>query len=229
MNLLVLFTSVFVPLLNMIILLNQISRSKEASKFDFAFYFTNNTNLLSVVFGPMLVSFIAIYLFLKEFKDDTLKTLLLTPIKRNQIYISKLLFTAFFSFLVIMLSYITALILGSLAGFNGLNGGIVYNAFLKHLNTAFMLISFIPFTFLLTLWLRNILYALFITLMGMITGMIIAGSDYSLFFPWSAVLLINSYPQSQLGADVWKPIVSLILNFIMFTIISYQYFKRKEI
>jgi len=225
-NYLIIFISLFIPLLNFLLTINMRERAADKSIFTIDYYFNNNVTYLSIIFGPMLIAFVGIYLFLKEYKDDTLKMLLLTPLTKNKIFWSKLFFTLFFALCVVLISYLFSLQLAVIGGFPGLTTETVLTYLYKHLKTGVLLASFIPFTFFITLLFRNILFALFVSLMCMISGMLIAGSKYTPYYPWSATLILNA---QQTDVNILIPIASLTLNFILFAILSYIKFTKQEV
>ncbi len=225
-NYLIIFISLFIPLLNFLLTINMRARAKDVSIFTIEYYLNNNVTYLSIIFGPMLIAFVGIYLFLKEYKDDTLKTLLLTPLTKNKIFWGKLVFTLLFGICVVMISYGFSIPLALLGGFPGINNEIIWTFFVRHLKAGFLLISFIPFTFFITLLFRNILFALFVSLMCMISGMLIVGSKYTAYYPWSASVLLN-VPQTE--TNILIPIASLTLNFVLFAILSYIKFTKQEL
>lgn len=225
-NYLIIFISLFIPLLNLLLMVSMRAKKEDISAYTMEAYFNNNVTNLSIIFGPMLIAFVGIYLFLKEYKDDTLKMLLLTPITKNKIFMGKLLFTLLFGISVIMISFVFSIFLGLLGNFPGLSGDLIWNSFIKHLRAGFLLITFIPFTFFVTLLFRNILFALFVSLMCMISGMFVVGSKYTPYFPWSAIVLLN-HPQTEI--NVMIPIATLTLNFILFAILSYIKFTKQEV
>ncbi|MBX7044712.1 MAG: ABC transporter permease [Ignavibacteria bacterium] len=225
-NYLIIFISLFIPLLNLLLTLNMRSRAKDSPIFNIDYYMGNNVTYLSIIFGPMLIAFIGIYLFLKEYKDGTLKTLLLTPLTKNKIFWGKLVFTLLFGVCVVMISYLFSIPLSLVGGFPGINREVLFTYFISHLKTGFLLLSFIPFTFFITLLFRNILFALFVSLMCMISGMLIVGSKYTPYYPWSATILLCT-PQGE--NDIFIPVLSLTLNFILFAILSYIKFTKEEV
>lgn len=225
-NYLIIFISIFMPLLNLLLMITMRAKKEDMTTYTMESYFNNNVTNISIVFGPMLIAFVGIYLFLKEYKDDTLKMMLLTPITKNRVFIGKLLFTLMFGMSVLMISFIFSIFLGLLGSFPGLNAELIWNSFIKNLRAGFLLITFIPFTFFITLLFRNILFALFVSLMCMISGMFVVGSKYTPYFPWSAIVLLN-HPQTEI--EPWIPITTLTLNFILFAILSYIKFTKQEV
>lgn len=225
-NYLIIFISIFMPLLNLLLMITMRAKKEDMTTYTMESYFNNNVTNISIVFGPMLIAFVGIYLFLKEYKDDTLKMMLLTPITKNRIFIGKLLFTLMFGMSVLMISFIFSIFLGLLGSFPGLNAELIWNSFIKNLRAGFLLITFIPFTFFITLLFRNILFALFVSLMCMISGMFVVGSKYTPYFPWSAIVLLN-HPQTEI--EPWIPITTLTLNFILFAVLSYIKFTKQEV
>jgi len=225
-NYLIFFIALFIPLLNLLLMINTRAKREEMSAYTMDAYFSNNVVNLSIILGPMLIAFVGIYLFLKEYKEDTLKMLLLTPITKNKIFTGKLLFTLLFGMAVIMMSFVFSIFLGLLGGFPGLSIELIWDSFLKNLRVGFLLISFIPFTFFITLLFRNILFALFVSFMAMVSGMFIAGSKYTPYYPWSAIVML-SHEQTEIS--IYIPLATLTLNFILFGILSYIKFTRQEV
>ncbi len=225
-NYLIVLVALFMPLLNLLLMVSLRAKKEEISAYTMEAYFNNNVVNLSIILGPMLIAFVGIYLFLKEYKEGTLKMLLVTPITKNKIFIGKLLFTLLFGLAVILLSFIFSIFLGLIGNFSGWSPEVVWISFLKNLRIGFLLISFIPFTFFITILFKNILFALFVSFMAMISGMFIAGSKYTPYFPWSAIVML-SHEQNEVS--IWVPIATLTLNFILFAILSYIKFTKQEV
>lgn len=188
MFLLSLIGSALAPL--MVVLSSYISmrtHSPDEARILFTDLFFDSNLYLSVLIGAPLYGVVTAYLFNREYAEDTLKNLLTIPVPRTRLLLSKLLLLFFWIMLLAVVAWGLTLVLGSLLGFEGLSGTLVWTAlgqFAAMGALMFALSAPVVFTSLL---LKNYVPTIVLTIVITLINVMVSNSEYKGLVPWTAV------------------------------------------
>lgn len=192
--------------------------------------FLNQVNMYtSLIFVVLLFTIIISYLFGREYNEHTLKTILTAPTSRGTFILSKYTMFLVWVLIITLLTSISAIIFGYLAGATGFSLDVVFNNFKELLYTNLLLfLTFSPLVFL-SLIITNMIPAMIGGAVLTFTNMIIASTKYGIYFPWSAPYLIASGEIAQYTNNYMISYAIIILTFLIGAILSYTYFTKKDI
>ena len=192
--------------------------------------FLSQVNMyMSLIFVILLFTIIMSYLFGREYNEHTLKTVLTAPTSRGMFIFSKYAMFLVWILLITIITSISAIVFGYLAGAIGINMNVVLDSFRELLFTNLLLfLTFTPLVFM-TLIITNMVPAMIGGAILTFTNMIIASSKYSVYFPYSCPYLIASGEIAQYTTNYTLSYMIILLTFLVGLTVSYLYFTRKDI
>lgn len=192
--------------------------------------FLNVTNMyMSVIFVILLFTIIISYLFGREYNEHTLKTIITAPTSRTTFILSKYLMFLVWILIITLVSSISAILFGYIAGTTGLTVNVIINNFKELLYCNLLLfLTFSPLVFI-SLIITNMIPAMIGGAVLTFTNMIATSSKYGVYFPWSCPYLLASGEIAQYTGNYSISYIIIIATFIIGLIASHIYFTRKDI
>lgn len=194
--------------------------------YDTAFMF------LMLLFGPLIFSIIASYLFSREYTEKTLKTIFVVPISKKK-FVSGKFITLFICTLILMLiSWAEIFVLGGICEIVWGTGKIDFSAavyfLIKIIQGAVLLyFTITPFAFL-AMYARGFIIPMIAAAIIALGNVVLSGSSIAGFVPWSAsYLIVRRINQSACPAFV-SMIIILVL-FLLSYICSILLFEKEDV
>ncbi len=156
--------------------------------------------------GLIGYSFIAAWVFGREFTDKTIKDLLVKPISRSLIVTSKLLVILVWSMLLSIYMFAVSLCVGGILGIAGWSYPLIGGIFLRYFITSILFILVTTPGILLANISKGFLAPLALTLIIVICSSVLASMGFSPYFPWTI-------PQVYLSTGILSFSSFLILMF----------------
>ncbi|WIV13914.1 ABC transporter permease [Proteiniborus sp. MB09-C3] len=195
--------------------------------------YDNGIMFLMLLFGPLVFSIIAAYLFSREYAEKTLKTLFVVPITKRRFLASKFM-TLFLCLLFLMiLSWAEIFILAAICNIvfeiSELNFLTALYFLFKIIYGSILLYATItPFAFL-AIYSKGLVAPIIVASIIALGNVILTNSPIAGYFPWTATyLLLNGRIQSS-GST--PGIVFTIVGLVCFISIlsSILYFQKEDI
>jgi hypothetical protein len=195
--------------------------------FTFAWhaYITSLHLFYGIFLGSLIPSFIAIFSIYYEFKEGTMKNLLTSPHSRIQIIVSKMLYVSIFVIGLYIAAALLVLFSGMIIGLN--------TSFIDAINTLQMIIIpgmitivLVPMMIFLTLVFKNFVVPVIIAFLGTVIGIPIINLGKSYFYPWMLPSNFFFRLSTTDSVNFIMPIVTFILFFGIFFILSIIRFKK---
>ena len=196
---------------------------------SFEMLFSTVNMYMSALFAILLFSIIIAYLFGREYNEHTLKTMLTIPISRGKFLMSKY---AMFLIWIVILSIVTSvstLAFGFLAGLSGFTLGLFLHSFAELLFANLLLfLTFSPFVFL-SLFITNMVPAMVGGATLTLVNLLVNGQSWAPYVPWACPYLISSGEIADYGVSLITPYGVILATFIIGIAISYIYFTKKDV
>ncbi|WP_028559731.1 ABC transporter permease [Paenibacillus pinihumi] len=195
---------------------------------QFADAFTETNLYVVLLIGTLLYGVITAYLFHREYAEDTLKNLLTIPVPRIRLMVSKLLLLFLWMLMLTLFSWSLVLLLGLLAGYEGLSIGVVTDSIQQFLIGGALLFLMTTPTMFVTLLFKNYVPTIIFTAAITMGNVALANSEYRVLFPWSIphVIATGSFV-SQYPA--YYSYISIIAVSLLGFAVSAIYFKRADV
>ena len=195
----------------------------------FEMLFSSVNMYMSALFAILLFAIMISYLFGREYNEHTLKTMLTIPVSRGKFLMSKyVMFLAWILILTVVTSMST-MAFGFVAGLEGFSIKIVVDSFLQLLFANVLLfLTFSPFVFV-SLLITNMVPAMVGGAGLTLVNMLIYGQTWAPYVPWVCPYLIASGEIAEYSASVTLSYGIILATFVIGLIISYIYFTRTDV
>ena len=199
----------------------------ETQSFDALFSTVNM--YMSALFEILLFSIIISYLFGREYNEHTLKTMLTVPISRGKFLISKYVMFLIWILILTVVTSISTLAFGFVAGLSGFSLQLFINSFAELLFANVLLfLTFSPFVFI-SLFITNMVPAMVGGASLTLVSLLVNGQSWAPYVPWACPYLISSGEIADYGVSLMIPYGVILVTFIIGLAISYVYFTKKDV
>ncbi|MCB8815903.1 ABC transporter permease [Desulfosporosinus shakirovi] len=197
----------------------------------------------------LFVIIIAAGIVAGEFNTGTIKLLLIRPIKRWKVLLSKYIAVLWFAFVALILLFVATFVVGGIFhSFNGLNQpylgykngnvteiNMLWHIFINYAYACVNLLMMVTFAFMISAVFRNNTLAVGISLFLMFTGNLLVGllSNYSwvkyiLFANINLTVYTDGTPVVK-GMTMTFSLMVLAVYFIVFNLISWYVFMKRDV
>lgn len=181
--------------------------------------------LFSIILFLMIIS----YLFLSEFRNNTLKVILAVPVSKNKFILSKLIVFLVWVILIAILTFIGDLIFGCVASAYGFSLSLALNHLVNLIVGSISLyLALIPFVFVI-LWAKNIIPISICAFLLVIFNVLIYNMEYAVYSPWLAPALLISGEYINYSGSISISIGMIIFVAVIGFVLSLVYFNKKDI
>lgn len=203
---------------------------KSAIMDSFGDYYTLAFKTLATIYLPIVLGIFATSLFFDEYKNDTLKSLLIVPISKAQLYFSKIAAAFFMSLGLCLYTFILTVFGGVMAGgFPDINGLTVLQAFALFAEGGILVpLAMLPVIFLTVLGRKDYILPIAATLLYLVPVILIPSYLMGIHPLASAINIyrVTSPAAAQMvknltqGANITANIASSLINMILIGCIS---------
>jgi ABC-2 type transport system permease protein len=146
---------------------------------------------MSLMGGMVVLSFIVIYLFGREYVEGTAKNMLALPLPRRRFIEAKLIVAALWNLLLTVFLLVEASAVGALLGFGAPSAGLVAKACGNILLAALLAFALQGLVAWVTVASRGYLAPFGYTIATLLVGNIMARTDWAPWCPWSIVAVLS--------------------------------------
>ena len=195
----------------------------------FEMLFSSVNMYMSALFAILLFAIMISYLFGREYNEHTLKTMLTIPVSRGKFLMSKYIMFLAWILILTVVTIMSTMAFGFVAGLDGFSIKIVVDSFLELLFANVLLfLTFSPFVFV-SLLITNMVPAMVGGAGLTLVNMLIYGQTWAPYVPWVCPYLIASGEIAEYSASVTVSYGIILATFVIGLIISYIYFTRTDV
>ena len=199
----------------------------ETQSFDALFSTVNM--YMSALFAILLFSIIISYLFGREYNEHTLKTMLTVPISRGKFLISKYVMFLIWILILTVVTSLSTLAFGFVAGLSGFTLQLFINSFAELLFANILLfLTFSPFVFI-SLFITNMVPAMVGGASLTLVSLLVNGQSWAPYVPWACPYLLSSGEIADYGVSLIIPYGVILVTFLIGIVVSYIYFTKKDV
>ena len=195
----------------------------------FEMLFRNVNMYMSAMFAIMIFAIIISYLFGREYNEHTLKTMLTIPVSREKFLASKYVMFLTWIMILTVVTSISTLIFGFIAGLDGFSLKLFIDSFAQLLYANMLLfLTFSPFV-VVSLFITNMVPALVGGAGLTLVNLMVYGQNWAPYVPWVCPYLIASGEIAEYSAGIGVSYAIILVTFIIGLAISYLYFTRADV
>ena len=168
-----------------------ITSSGNTGDISWQMYLTELPDSLAAL-GLIGYTFISAWVFGREFTDKTIKDLLVKPVSRSHIVLSKLLVILAWDVLLAIFMFVVGLAAGGVLGVTGWSAALIGDVFFRFMITSLLFIAVTtPGTFLANVS-KGYLAPLGLILVIVIFSNVLASMGFAPYFPWTIPSVFQS-------------------------------------
>ena len=191
--------------------------------------FTNVNMYMSAMFAVLIFTIIISYLFGREYNEHTLKTMLTIPVSRTKFLISKYVMFLVWIVILTVVTSMSTVAFGFVAGLEGFSIGLAVNSFAQLLYANVLLfLTFSPFVFV-SLFITNMVPAMVGGAGLALVNLMVYGQNWAPFVPWVCPYLIASGEIAQYSTSITVSYGIILATFLIGLFISYIYFTKTDV
>lgn len=191
--------------------------------------FTNVNMYMSAMFAVLIFAIIISYLFGREYNEHTLKTMLTIPVSREKFLASKYIMFLVWIVILTVVTSISTLAFGFVAGLDGFSLKIFADGFAQLLYANVLLfLSFSPFVFV-SLFITNMVPAMIGGAGLALVNLMVYGQNWAPFVPWVCPYLIASGEIAEYSTSITVSYGVILATFVIGLVISYIYFTKTDV
>ena len=196
---------------------------------SFEMLFANVNMYMSAMFAVMIFAIIISYLFGREYNEHTLKTMLTIPVSRSKFLLSKYVMFLVWIVILTIVTSISTLIFGFIAGLDGFSLSLSAKCFAQLLYANVLLfLTFSPFVFI-SLFITNMVPAMVGGAALALVNLMVYGQNWAPFVPWVCPYLIASGEIAQYGVSITVSYAIILATFLIGLVISHSYFIKTDV
>ena len=191
--------------------------------------FTNVNMYMSAMFAVLIFTIIISYLFGREYNEHTLKTMLTIPVSRTKFLISKYVMFLVWIVILTVVTSMSTVAFGFVAGLDGFSIGLAANSFAQLLYANVLLfLTFSPFVFV-SLFITNMVPAMVGGAGLALVNLMVYGQNWAPFVPWTCPYLIASGEIAEYSASIAVSYGIILATFLIGIAVSYIYFTKTDV
>ena len=168
----------------------------------FEMLLTNVNMYMSAIFAVLIFTIIISYLFGREYNEHTLKTMLTIPVSRGKFLISKYIMFLVWIVILTIVTSISTIAFGFVAGLDGFSLKLVMDSFIQLLFANVLLfLTFSPFVFV-SLFITNMVPAMVGGAGLTLVNLMVYGQNWAPYVPWVCTYLIASGEISEYSTSI---------------------------
>ncbi|QQZ63886.1 ABC transporter permease [Paenibacillus sonchi] len=175
--------------------------SSDAGGVQWEAYLTGLLDTLAPL-GLIGYTFVAAWVFGREFSDRTIKDLLAKPVSRAKIVLSKFLVILAWCLLLSIYMFAVGFAVGAILGVEGGSAAFIWSLFIKFLITSLLYIFVTAPSILLANVTKGYLAPLGLILIIVILSNVLASFGFAPYFPWTIPSVFQSTGSLQLSSIV---------------------------
>ncbi len=196
---------------------------------EFAKMFTETNVYMTGLFAVFILCIMISYLIGREYTEHTLKLVLTSPISHFKYLLGKYIVFIIWTLTLFGVTFIGALLFGFVAEGNGLTFNMALYYLSEMIVGGFLLsLAMTPFIFL-SMIMKNIVPSMITGAVLVLINLLSYSCAWGPYFPWMASYIISSNTMAEYSCGLFLPLTTIGVTFLLGLIISYIYFKVKDV
>lgn len=197
------------------------------TKFSDLFDSVNQYSLLLT--GLLVFGLLISYLFIREYEEHTIKTVITIPVSRTKFLIGKF---ATFTICMILISLITfagTLFMGVFLGFKGLTLNILLTGLYQYLIGGLLLSLSLSPVVLAAVMFKHLVPTVICTIVIALSNVLAFSNNYIALSPWASPYFLVLGTIEQFGYGTVLPILMIVGTFLVGFLLNWIYFTQRDI
>lgn len=202
---------------------------KPGSVITYSSFFTQCNQYMIMLFGLVVYTVIAAYLFSREYSENTLKTILTVPVSKLSFIAGKFIMLLIWILCLTSITWISSIFLAMLSNSVDFSFVVLKKSVVQYFGGALLMyFTLSPFIFL-TIWMKGLVAPIIAATTIAMGNVALAGESLAALFPWSSSYLLVTNGIKETGYSVVVVISIIISVSILGIAASIIYFQREDV
>lgn len=192
--------------------------------------FNQSNYYMILLFGLIVYTVFAAFLFSREYTENTLKMIVTIPVSRVGLLISKFIVLLIWCMLLSLLSWFFCFVIASVTGAAELSTAVLLKSIIENmLSTAILVFLLTPLIFL-SIYTKGIVIPVIASATLLMMNAALSNEELAALFPWSAIYMVatNSVAEKT-GYSLEVSVLIIAITSIIGMILSIWYFGKNDI
>lgn len=196
---------------------------------DFSRLFDAVNEYSLLLSGLLIFGLLISYLFIREYEEHTIKTIIPIPVSRTKFLIGKF---ATFTICMVLISLITfagTLFMGVFLGFRGLTVNVLLTGLYQYLVGGILLSLSLSPVVLAAVIFKHLVPTVICTIVIAFSNVLAFSSNYIALSPWAAPYFLALGNIATFGYGTILPILMILGTFLVGFLLNWIYFTQRDI
>lgn len=195
----------------------------------YADMFEKSSLYILMLFGLVVYTVIAAYLFSREYTENTLKTILIVPVSKISFILGKFLMLLLWILVLTLISWLSTLIFAVLSNAADFSLIVFVKYFTEYFTGALLLyLTLTPFVYI-AIWNKGLVAPIITATAFAMFNVALFNESLAVFFPWSAVYYFASGQLDQFGYPIMASLLPILSVAIIGFIATVVHFNKEDI
>lgn len=191
--------------------------------------FDQSNFYMILLFGLIVYTVFAAFLFSREYTENTLKMIVTIPVSRVGLLISKFIVLLIWCILLSFMSWLFCFLVANITGATGLSTAILTKSIIENmLSTAILVFLLTPLIFL-SIYTKGIVIPVIASATLLMMNAALSNEELAALFPWSAIYMVATNRVEETGYSIELSVLIIIITSIIGMILSIWYFGKNDI
>lgn len=191
--------------------------------------FDQSNFYMILLFGLVVYTVFAAFLFSREYSENTLKMIVTIPVSRVGLLISKFIVLLIWCTLLSLLSWIFCFVIASITKATQFSTAILFKSIIENmLATAILVFLLTPLIFL-SIYTKGIVIPVIASATLLMMNAALSNEELAALFPWSAIYMVATNRVEETGYSIELSVLIIIITSIIGMILSIWYFGKNDI
>lgn len=199
--------------------------------FTFTYYsiFAQSNFYLILLFGLVVYTVFASFLYSREYTENTLKMLITIPISKTALMISKFIVLLIWCSLLSLLSWLFCFIISTIFGAVELNLFIITKSIWEYMISTVLLIGTLTPMIFLSIWSKGIVIPVITSATLLMMNAALSNENIAALFPWSAIYLVVTNQIEKTGYKMEVAFLIIVVVSVLGMGLSLWYFGKNDV
>jgi bacitracin transport system permease protein len=190
---------------------------------------SNSNFYMILLFGLLVYTVFAAYIFSREYTDQTLKNILTIPVSKDLLLISKFLVLMLWCVLLSLLAWFFCLVVGFICGAAEFDLVMLAKSFWESIyGTALLVFTLTPLIYL-SIRTKGIVIPVITSATILMINAALSNEKWAALFPWSSTYFLVTQSIGKTGYPETIAITIIVITSLTGTVLSFWYFKNNDV
>lgn len=191
--------------------------------------FNQSNFYMILLFGLVVYTVFAAFLFSREYSENTLKMIVTIPVSRIGLLISKFVVLLIWCILLSLLSWLFCFGIAIITKATEFSTAILLQSIIENMLSTAILVSLLTPLIFLSIYTKGIVIPVIASATLLMMNAALSNEELAALFPWSAIYMVATNRVEKTGYSLELSVLIILITSIIGMILSIWYFGKNDI